>query len=232
MTKRNIFFGDATSCPVNQRSSAFLDWCNTFVQKNDLDHLIFLHQTRGTNGLCITSKQDVPAHNSVFEHDGDYIITTVPRIGIGVLTADCLPIVVHSPKDSVIAVIHAGWQGTVGGIVEKVITILMQAFHVDPAHIEVFFGPSAKKCCYEVQSDFLQNLKACSFKGDVIERRNGKMFFDVSRYNRIVLEAMGISPKNIDDSNNFCTICDTRFHSYRRALDKALYVTQATVVWL
>jgi YfiH family protein len=229
--ERNIFFGDAKSCPVNQRSRVFLDWCENFVTSYNLDHLVLPHQTRGTDGLCITSKQDLPNKLSIFECDGDYIITTVPRVGIGVLTADCLPLVVHDPKTDVLAVIHAGWQGTVGGITEKVVTILTQAFQVDPANLDVFFGPSAKNCCYEVQPDFLQHLNACPFKDVVVEVRNGTLFFDVPKYNRIVLESMGVRPENIDDSNNFCTMCDMRFHSYRRAMDKKQYITQATVAW-
>jgi len=230
--KRNIFWGDAKSCSVNQRSREFLNWCDNFIVSHDLDYLVIPHQTRGTDGLCITSKQDLSNKLSIFQFDGDYIITTVPRVGIGVLTADCLPIVIYDQKTNVIAVIHAGWQGSVGGITKKVVTILTQSFQIDPAHLEVFFGPSAKKCCYEVQADFLQNLKNCSFKDSVIEAREGKLFFDVPLYNRLLLESMGVIAEHIDDSDNFCTICDIRFHSYRRAQDKKRYITQATIGWV
>ena len=66
----------------------------------------------------------------------------------------------------------------------------------------------------------------------LITRRDGKMFFDNGELNRQQLIAAGVDESNIDRSENRCTICNHEYHSYRRAIDKSQYFTQATIVWM
>jgi copper oxidase (laccase) domain-containing protein len=77
-----------------------------------------------------------------------------------------------------------------------------------------------------VQADFVAPSP------DLIKKHDGKLFFDNMALNRQQLITVGVKPENIDDSKNDCTICNTKYHSYRRAEDKSLYNTQATIVWL
>ncbi len=66
----------------------------------------------------------------------------------------------------------------------------------------------------------------------LIIKRNGKLFFNNAKLNLQQLRAAGVDEKNIDISNNICTICNHEYHSYRRSTDKNLYNTQATIAWL
>src|SRR5438477_544569 len=82
------------------------------------------------------------------------IIINVKNLGIGILTADCLPIIFYDPYNNIISIAHAGWRGTMQNIAIKVIETMRNSFKSKPENIEVFFGPSAKDCCYEVGENF------------------------------------------------------------------------------
>ena len=83
-----------------------------------IECLTFLKQIHSTNGLVVI--HDYIAIPS-FTHEGNFLITSVPSIGLGVMTADCLPLIINDPVHNVIAVVHAGWKGTVNNIAITVI---------------------------------------------------------------------------------------------------------------
>lgn len=179
-------------------------------KKIGVKHLAFLNQIHGNDGMII--KDHMPA----FEIDGDYLITSKLHIGIGILTADCLPIAVYDKKNHSAAIIHAGWKGTIARIAQKVITILRQEMGTQEEDVQVFFGPSAKTCCYEVNADFLQNLQSFSYANSVVQKVENKMFLNVPHLNFLQLQEMGIPASSILQDYNFCTMCDHRFYSHRR----------------
>ncbi|MCK4517683.1 polyphenol oxidase family protein, partial [Candidatus Babeliales bacterium] len=158
-----------------------------------------------------------------------------PGCAIGVLTADCLPIVLHDEKNNACAVIHAGWRGSVAGIAGKALEAMENSFGTRARDVVAHFGPSAKVCCYEVGEDFAENV--CKFlvcrssrvicEANCIERNDG-VFFDNVRLNEFQLFEAGVLADNINKTENKCTICDNSYHSYRR--DKGEAGRQATVV--
>ncbi len=171
--------------------------------------LAFLNQTHSTDGMIIADK--IPA----FDEDGDYLITDKKSIGIGVMTADCLPIIVYDSKNHVAAIAHAGWRGTVGEVAIKTVQNMQQVFGTSLAQIGVFFGPSAKQCCYVVDELFVSNIK--EFTLQVIERnRNGALCFNLPGLNELQLHRMGIPKAALNKDYNLCTMCDEQFFSYRR----------------
>ena len=176
----------------------------------EIQQLALLNQTHSVDGFIV--KDIIPAFNI----DGDYLITQQKNIGLGVMTADCLPIVFYDTKNCA-AIAHAGWRGSIGQI--AVCTIKkMQEEGSQIADIQVFLGPSAKVCCYEVNADFVKNIP---FREHVIVERNSKLHFDLPGLNIMQLKNCGIKREAINTEYNFCTICNHRFFSYRRQGENA-----------
>lgn len=88
--------------------------------------------------------------------EADGLYSTRPEILVGIATADCVPIILAFPSG--VMVLHAGWRGIAGGIVERSLLILCNRFQVDPDRILVALGPSAGGCCYEVGPEVAKAL--------------------------------------------------------------------------
>ncbi len=190
-----------------------------------LDRLHFLQQTHSDQGVVVAQEAFEP-----FKMPGDYLISQEKKIGLGVMTADCLPIVFYDNLNHVIAIAHAGWKGAIGGIAVKTIQNMQQLYGTKGEHLRVFFGPSAKKCCYQVDNDFLSHLESFSFSDKVIFKDDEGMRFDLPLFNRLQLQEVGVPKEAFKMDYNICTICDKRYCSYRRDGDKAC--RQMTVVAL
>lgn len=179
----------------------------------NLDQLAFLNQTHSIDGMVID--QIIPA----FDKEGDYLITDKKSIGIGVMTADCLPIVFYDEKSHVAAVAHAGWRGTVAGVAVQTLKHMQKVFDTDINSTQIFFGPSAKKCCYIVDEPFVKNIKEDALS--VIERKNNSaLCFDLPGLSALQLKKAGYRGE-INTDYNLCTICDDQFFSYRRQAEQA-----------
>lgn len=195
----------------------------------DIEHLIFLKQIHSTSGFIVTD--DYIAMSS-FSHEGDFLITNVPLIGLGIMTADCLPIIINDPIHNVIAIVHAGWKGTINNITINVIKKMQKLFKTNLDNIHIIFGPSAKKCCYEVNKNFALYVKNNPLVDDekVLNWRNGRLFFDLPGFNQFLFEAAKIKKNAFCFDYNICTICDNQFFSYRRQGEQA--GRQMTIAYL
>lgn len=198
-----------------------------------LERGIVLKQTHGTTGYVIKSLGEL-VHFKPYANEGDYLITSLAGVGLAVATADCLPIIMYDPRAHAIGIVHAGSAGSFGGIATKMFDDFVNFFGTDPAHgfgggsvgdfagnsggVRIFFGPSACSCCYEVQEDFLDRLAASGRDPlqKTICRREGKIYFDLPLFNRLILEEIGIPSDAFDMRYNKCTICTPTFCSYRR----------------
>jgi YfiH family protein len=82
--------------------------------------------------------------------EGDGLITDVPGVLIGVGTADCVPVLVVDGKKKVVAAFHAGWRGTVAGIVQLGVARMVNEYGSRVEDLEAAVGPSIGACCYAV----------------------------------------------------------------------------------
>ena len=190
-----------------------------------LDSLIFLRQMHGAQG-CAVDQELVQS----FAREGDFLFTKLLQTGLGVMTADCLPIIFYDKVNNVVSVAHAGWRGSVQGVAVRTVERMQQQCNTQVEDLQIFFGPSAKICCYTVAHDFPQHLENYPFAEQVLQLHQGKLFFDLPGFNRLQLEAMGIKKKAFHLDYNICTICDEKFFSYRRQGERA--GRQMTVVCL
>ncbi|MEK6690483.1 MAG: peptidoglycan editing factor PgeF [Nitrospirota bacterium] len=175
----------------------------------NLDSLVIPVQ-RHTDKVWIISETSIQS-----PIEADAIITSMRGIVLGVLVADCVPILIYDPDSGVISAIHAGWRGTASGIIKKVLDIMNKKFNTSISKTIISIGPSIRWCCYEVDPDVLKaveketgNLKEYS-KG----KDNGKYYIDLALANQI--QAVSLGASNIWISEE-CTHCNPeRFYSYR-----------------
>ncbi len=184
-----------------------------------IEHLLFLHQVHGADGLVIGDEQ-FKAFRS-FEKEGDYLLTNIKQLGLGVLTADCLPIVLYDNVNHAVGMVHAGWRGSVKNIARNVVEQMEEAYKTQVENIKIFFGPSAKVCCFQVSDDFVQYVKGYPFADRVLQQRAGGLYFDLPGFNRLLLRTVGVKEGAINMDYNICTICDETFFSFRRQQEKA-----------
>lgn len=183
-------------------------------------HLIFPKQIHTANILTIKNKQTLHKPLNLFLEEADAIITQEKNIAIGVATADCLPIFLYDPKNEVIGTIHAGWRGLSTKIITKTISSMQSQFQSHPEDILTYIGPSAKVCCYEVQSDFLKQFFD-AHKNNCITQQSNKMYFDPLKSATAELIKNDLLMKNINIDQSICTICHDHFCSVRRQKEKA-----------
>ncbi len=170
----------------------------------------FLEQVHGIEGTTITSVNDLP----FFDINGDFLITQLTDIALGVVTADCLPLVIYDPIHQAIGIAHAGWRGTVGGIAHAMFSKMHQTYGSDAKTCMAFFGPSARVCCYEVGDLVINAVPA--HRADTIKRVDNRYHFNIIAYNTAELCDVGFEKKAIQ-IQPICTMCDNEYWSYRRS---------------
>lgn len=236
----SIYFGDASDCLY---SDQYLQWGHDELHSHPTvvaaahmlssNSVFFLHQVHGSTGIAIT-KHDVHILRP-FSIEGDFLITNEVGLGIGVMTADCLPVVCYDQGRHVAGIAHAGWRGAVDGVVIAMLEAMCQQFHTKLDDIVIFFGPSAKRCCYQVSEEFEKNVAAVFSSTCFSRDLDKKLYFDMSDLIRQQLYMSGIGEQHIRTEYNLCTICDKRFCSYRRAMRDCLqqpFGRQMTIIGL
>jgi len=87
--------------------------------------------------------------------DADALVTTSPGVVLAILTADCVPIVLHDPVAGVLACVHAGWRGTVAGVAVATLAV-MQGLGTRPSDVVAGIGPAVGADRYQVGPDVHQ----------------------------------------------------------------------------
>jgi polyphenol oxidase len=177
--------------------------------------IFFTHQVHSSHGLHIVAADDP---DSVKKRDADYLITTVRGIGLAVLTADCLPIIMYDSLNHAIGIVHAGWRGSLSEVVLSAVHSMSLEFGTKTTALKIFFGPSAKACCYEIGPDLVKEVERCEIKyGEpFLVTHHDKTYLDVPALNDTQLKSVGIFAGSIDDRYNVCTMCNPHFCSYRK----------------
>jgi polyphenol oxidase len=137
---------------------------------------------------------------------------------LGVLTADCVPILFVVAEQKIAAAVHAGWRGTLAGIAAKTVDTLREKYGVAADGIEAALGPAIGTCCYEIKGDVSNPLikKWGKIADSALQTRAQKTFLDLRSLNRAILEKAGIPSKQIFVIGP-CTCCvPDEFFSYRR----------------
>lgn len=140
--------------------------------------------------------------------EADGLFTEERGLFLGILTADCVPILLYDPGHPAVGVVHAGWRGTEKGIAGKAVRRMHEAFGCRPAEVLAALGPAIGPCCYVVGDEV-----ACAFlegdsqSGPFLHPEGPHQWkLNLAGINRHQLIREGVGPNHITDLS-CCTCC-------------------------
>lgn len=172
---------------------------------------------------------------------GDGLVTNLSAFSLGILTADCFPVLLADTRNKAIGAFHCGWRPTVKRIVEKGLGIMRYEFGTRAEDVYAAIGPGIQSCCYEVGEELKEKFESqfayaaelfhSVQESDVVRERHPMLFMnqrapghgdpciklhlDLREANRRQLLALGVPEKNISALAH-CTACNTsKFFSHR-----------------
>lgn len=176
------------------------------------DRLVTLYQEHGTRVITV----EAPWAFDERPH-ADAMVTGQPGLALGILTADCAPVLLADGEAQVVAAAHAGWKGALAGVLEATVEAML-AQGARKERIIAGIGPCIAQRSYEVGPEVIERFKAEDGAADdyfAPGRRDGHALFDLPGYVARRLSRHGVTEV-------MPTPCDTyreanRFFSYRRA---------------
>jgi YfiH family protein len=146
----------------------------------------------------------------------DALVTGRPGLLLGVVTADCAPILMADQNAGVIAAVHAGWRGASAGVTDQAIAAML-SIGAKIEHIAAAIGPCLAKASFEVDPDFVDCLMINDPENEQFfgEGLRGKMHFDLEAYLVARLATAGIQRIEAVGLDTYAH--QDRFYSYRRS---------------
>ena len=198
------------------------------VLKSTEPYLITPYQIHSANAVIAETpwnRQDAP--------QADAIVTNKQDIRIGILTADCGPILFSDPKANIIGAAHSGWKGAIGGVLEATIE-KMESLGSDRNNISVAIGPSISQESYEIGPEFEKTfLDHGPENADFFKQfPSGKSHFDLTGFITHRLKKAHI--KEIECLQQCTVLNESQFFSYRRSCHRKQpdYGRQISVIGL
>ncbi len=167
--------------------------------------IIFVNQIHSNKVIFINDDYKNKIYNA------DAMVSNRKDIILGILTADCAPIVVLSKKN--FGIIHAGWKGLISGIIENTFDeFVKQGENLE--NLKVFVGPHLKTKSFEIKNDFVNLLskKIPDYQNYILRKKN-IMKFDFSSLILNIIKSFGIQSIEISDEDTFSN--NQKFFSYR-----------------
>ncbi|AID44802.1 hypothetical protein SFBM_0822 [Candidatus Arthromitus sp. SFB-mouse-Japan] len=148
--------------------------------------------------------------------EADGLITQERNYGIGVFTADCVPIFLFDSQKYIVSILHSGWKGTYNEITVNAINIFLEKYYSNINDIVIYIGPHNKVCCYEIGEELKRK-----FSEHYKFKQNNNIF---NGNNLNLLECIKTSVLNcnipLENINviDYCVHCsnDVKFYSYRK----------------
>jgi polyphenol oxidase len=175
-----------------------------------------LYLPRQIHGTDIYFLENNSVEGVVRGDEADAVVTRLRGIALGILTADCVPILLADTQSGITAAVHAGWRGLADGVIPKCLEKIAGrgAFN---KNMLAFIGPSIGPCCYEVSEELAMRFERGVEGGrDNVRREERKAFIDLPgvAYNQLL--GGGLSAENITCVKR-CTSCEPQlFFSHRR----------------
>ncbi len=177
------------------------------------DHLLSPYQVHSPTALIVDEPWDLDKERPKL----DALVTKTAGLAIGVMTADCAPVLFCDPEAKVVGAAHAGWRGAFGGVLDHTIE-QMCSLGASRQKIRATVGPAISLLIYEVGDEFRENILQEDPKNDrFFAKPEGakKVHFDLQAYALHRLIAAGVENSSVIDH---CTYqLDDRYFSYRRS---------------
>lgn len=182
------------------------------------DRVVWMRQVHGAEAAIV----DAP-RTAAIDHV-DAMATRAPRLALGVLVADCVPVILTDGTAGVVGVAHAGRRGVADGVIRSAVAA-MQRVGATPDHVHAILGPSICGRCYEVSTEIQQSVVA-RVPESATSTRDGTPGLDLAAAIRRQLGDLGVHNVDVDGR---CTVENPALFSYRR---NGTTGRQAGVVWL
>lgn len=177
------------------------------------DHLISIHQVHSADVVHVTAPMaDRPR--------ADAMVTRTPGLALGVLTADCQPVLLADATGGVIGAAHAGWRGTKDGVLEATVEAMV-ALGAQRDRIHAVIGPTISQSAYEVGPEFFDAFTDDdrSYARFFAQGTGDRLLFDLPAFGLSRLRAAGVGHA---EWTRHCTYRDSeRFFSFRRTTHAA-----------
>lgn len=146
----------------------------------------------------------------------DALVTNRPGLVLGILTADCAPVLFHDSRAGVVGAAHAGWKGAIGGVTDNTIAA-MEALGATRGNIAAVVGPCIAQKSYEVDAAFEQRFAEAAPENERFFRagKSGHAWFDLEGYVAARLSDAGIGSVGMLGEDTYAQ--EDRFYSFRRA---------------
>jgi polyphenol oxidase len=208
-------------------SSGIFAGLNCGTGSSDLSEVVQINRTRVADAMGVPLTHLVSV-NQVHSADvihvegpmsdrprADGMVTRTPGLALGILTADCQPVLFSDPVAGVIGAAHAGWRGTRDGVLEATVRAMVD-LGATPVNISAVIGPTISQSAYEVGPEFFEAFtdNEPSQARFFIQGKGDRMLFDLPAFGLARLRAAGVGQA---EWTRHCTYRDPdRFFSYRR----------------
>ncbi len=182
------------------------------------NHVVFPDQTHSDKVAVLKSLESGGESLS----NTDALITNLKGVCIAVMSADCVPILLYDKSNKAIGAVHAGWRGTVSKILDKTVEAMEKEFGTKPSDLIAGIGPSISPEIYEVGQEVIDAAEnAFGNITSMVNKKEGKTFFNLWEANRFQLISKQLNPENIEVAG-ICTYQNAdEFFSARKSLNKA-----------
>ena len=176
------------------------------------ERLVSVHQTHSARAVAL----DDPPREQI---KADAMVTATPGLALGILTADCQPVLFADAENGVVGAAHAGWKGALDGILEATIDA-MESLGAERATIHAVIGPSISQRAYEVGPEFLDRFldESPEYARFFANGEGDRFQFDLIGFGLYRLREAGVAHASW---TGHCTYSDPeRFYSYRRSVHR------------
>ncbi len=176
----------------------------------EADQLASIHQTHSTRAVALDKVPETPI-------EADAMVTATPGLALGILTADCQPVLFADAEHGVIGAAHAGWKGALDGVLEATLDA-MEDLGATRASTCAVIGPAISQRAYEVGPEFFDRF--------IEEDSENARFFANGEGDRLQFDLIGFGLHRLRSAGvgtaswiGHCTYSDPdRFYSYRRSV--------------
>ncbi|MBI5702998.1 MAG: peptidoglycan editing factor PgeF [Chloroflexota bacterium] len=161
-------------------------------------------QVHSVDAVCA----DAPRRPDEPYQKADIILTDKPHVTLFMRFADCVPLLLHDPRNGVVGIAHAGWQGTVRDVAGATVSMMRERYGSNPADLIACIGPSIGPDHYEVGQDVIAQVHQ-TFGEDaalMLPQHGERIHFDLWRANQYLLERAGLHRIELA---GICTACHT-----------------------
>lgn len=170
-----------------------------------------LYQVHGNRCVIVDETTDLTARP-----EADALATRTPGLVLGILTADCVPVLFADRDAGVVGAAHAGWKGAIAGVTDATLAA-MERLGARRSHIAVAIGPCIGRASYEVDDGFVARFLSDDPANErfFAAGKPGHAMFDIAAYVAARLAACGVTRIAIGGQDTYAEAED--YFSYRRA---------------